>query len=87
MNFRTPNGILYFPCQIEAGQYLLYGFDGKAYITDGNYNRLEEVVPQGVALLDEGTSEVSFICEMQSEGKKQPLVTVRYITQGENQLQ
>jgi len=86
LNFRTPNGILYFPCQIEAGQHLLYGFDGKAYLADGNYNILEEVVPQGVAILDEGTSEVTFTCEMKGEGKKQPMVTVRYITQGKNLL-
>ena len=86
LNFRTPNGILYFPCRLEAGQYLLYGFDGKAYLTDGNYNILEEVVPRGVSYLDEGTSEVSFTCERWSEGKKQPIVTVRYITQGKDLL-
>ena len=86
LNFRTPNGILYFPCRLEAGQYLLYGFDGKAYLTDGNYNILEEVVPRGVSYLDEGTSEVSFTCERWGEGKKQPIVTVRYITQGKDLL-
>lgn len=86
LNFRTPNGILYLPCRIKAGQHLLFGFDGKAFITDCNYNTLEEVVPQGVALLDEGISEVTFTCEIHSEEEKLPLVTVRYITQGKDLL-
>lgn len=87
LSFRTANGILYFPCSLEAGQHLLYGFDGKVYLTDGNYNILEEMVPQGVSYLDEGTSEVSFTYEAQSESKKQPQVTVRYFTQGKNLIE
>jgi len=80
LNFRTPNGILYLPCTLQAGQFLIYNFDGTAYITDQNYNKIEEVVPQGVAILDEGTSEVNFRCEVKTGNKKIPHVTVRYIT-------
>jgi len=78
--FRTPNGILYFPCTIKSGQYLVYDFDGTAYITDLNFNKLEEVFPQGVSFLEEGSSEVSFTCEVKAEKEKNPDVTVRYIT-------
>lgn len=80
LNFRTPNGILYFPCTLKAGQYLIYDFDGTAYITDLNFNKIEEVQVQGVSFLDEGRSEVSFTCETKAEKGKSPEVTVRYIT-------
>ena len=80
LSFRTPNGILYFPCTIKSGQYLVYDFDGTAYITDLNFNKLEEVFPQGVSFLEEGSSEVSFTCEVKAEKEKNPDVTVRYIT-------
>ena len=80
LELRTPNGILYFPCTVKAGQYLVYDFDGTAYITDANFNKMEEVIPQGVSRLDEGVSEVSFKCTMIKEKEKQPEVTLRYIT-------
>ena len=38
--FRTPNGTLYFPCSIRAGQYLIYDFEGNACINDLNYNKI-----------------------------------------------
>ena len=83
LNISTPNGILYFPCTVKAGQFLIYDFDGTAYITDLNYNKIQEILPQGISLLEEGSSEVSFTCEVKSEDKKQPEVTVRFITRGE----
>ena len=82
LELRTPNGILYFPCTVEAGQYLVYDFDGTAYITDANFNKMEEILPQGVSRLDEGPSEVTFKCTMIKEKEKQPEVTLRYITRG-----
>lgn len=83
---RTENGILFFPCTLKAGQSLIYDFDGSARITDLNYNTLEKVVPQGVSYLPEGSSEVTFHCAMQLEGKKQPQVTVRFFTRGEPEI-
>lgn len=75
---KTPNGELRFPCTLQAGQFLLYGFDGKAYITDLNYNTLEEVYPQGASFLPEGRSEVSFSCEVHPQ-KRSPEVQLRYV--------
>lgn len=80
--FRTPNGILYLPCTIKAGELLIYDFDGSAYITDSNYRRIEIIEKQGVSWLDEGISEVSFKCDVKTEEKKTPFVTVKFITQG-----
>lgn len=85
LNFRTPNGILYLPCTLKAGQQLVYDFNGNAYITDANYNKIKEVEAQGVSYLDEGISEVSFRCEAKSEDKKTPQVTVRFFTRGDAQ--
>ena len=81
-SFRTPNGTLYLPCSVKAGQCLMYGFDGKAYVTDMNYYTLEEVTPMGVSVLDEGVSEVSFQCEVNTEGIK-PEVRLRFLTRGQ----
>ena len=86
LNLRTPNGTLYLPCAIKAGQYLIYDFDGTAYITDINYNKIKEVAAQGMSVLDEGSSDVSFSCEVKTEEKKSPQVTVRYITRGQADL-
>ena len=82
LNLKTPNGILYFPCSLQAGQFLVYDFDGTTYITDQNYNTIKEVIPQGVSLLNEGPSAVSFTCEVKPEGVKQPEVSVRFFTRG-----
>ncbi len=82
LELRTPNGILYFPCTVKAGQYLVFDFDGTAYVTDANFNTMEEILPQGVSILDEGPSEVSFKCKMKKEKEKQPEVTLRFITRG-----
>ena len=80
LNFRTPNGILYLPCSLKAGQHLVYDFNGSACVTDQNYNTITEVFPQGVSFLDEGTSEVTITCEVKPQDKQQPKVTVRYYT-------
>ena len=82
LNFRTPNGILYLPCTLKAGQHLVYDFNGTACITDQDFNIVNEVIPQGVSFLDEGLSEVSFTCEVKPQDKQQPSVTVRYYTHG-----
>ena len=80
LEFRTPNGILYLPCTLKANQYLILDFDGSAYITDMNFNKLQDVSVQGVSFLDEGESEVSLRCQVKGEGNKRPEVTVRYFT-------
>lgn len=78
--FTTPKGVIKFPCEISDRQYLLYTFDGKAVVTDKNYNVISEVIPQGNALLPAGTSAVAFSCEQTSEDT--PEVIIRYITKG-----
>ena len=80
IHLNLPNGDLYFPCTVKANQYLIYDFDGKAFITDQNYNKIEEILPQGVSYLEEGLSEVAFSCETKTEGNRSPMVTLRYIT-------
>ena len=81
--FRTPKGMLYFPCSIKAGQYLIYDFEGNACITDLNYNKIGDVTAEGVSVLEEGVSEVSFTCEVKTEERKKPEVTIRYYTHGD----
>lgn len=78
----TPNDTLRFPYTLKAGQFLFYDFDGKAYITDSNYNKIKEIETQGIISLNEGNSEVSFTCNVKTEEKKTPYVTVRFITRG-----
>ena len=79
-SFITPKGVIKFPCEISDRQYLLYTFDGKAVVTDKNYNVISEVTPQGNALLPAGSSAVAFSCEQISEDA--PEVIIRYITKG-----
>lgn len=83
-SFRTPTGTIQFPCEIQAGQYLLYDFHGNAIVTDRNYNTLAEVTPIGKATITEGTSAISFSCE--PYGEDLPEVEVRFQTQGEPEL-
>lgn len=75
---KTPQGVLFFPCTVQAGQFLLFGFDGKARITDLNFNTLDVLDPLGDSFLPEGASEVSFSCEVHPE-KKSPEVNIRYV--------
>ena len=82
--FNTPNGELVFPCTLKAGQYLNLDFDGAAYITDLNFNKIEKVEMQGNPFLNEGLSEVLFTCTMKPQEGKNPLVTVRYFTRNES---
>ena len=78
----TPNDTLRFPYTLKAGQFLFYDFDGTAYITDSNYNKIKEIETQGILYLNEGNSEVSFTCNVKTEEKKMPHVTLRFITRG-----
>ena len=77
-----PNDSLRLPVTLKAGQLLCYNFDGTAYITDSNYNKIKEIETQGVIFLKEGNSEVSFTCNVKTEEKKTPHVTLRFITRG-----
>ena len=82
---QTPNGTLYFPCTIKAGQFLIYDFEGNACITDFNYNKIANVTAEGESVLAEGDSMVSFNCEVKIEERKKPEVTLRYYTHGDAQ--
>ena len=77
--------MLSFPCTIKAGQYLIYDFEGTACITDLNYNKLGDVTAEGVSVLDEGVSEVTFTCKVKTEERKKPDVAIRYYTHGKAQ--
>lgn len=79
--FITSEGVIKFPCQVKEHQYLLYTFDGKAVVTDKNYNVLQEVTPEGDTTLPSGTSAVSFSCSLISEDA--PDVVIRFMTKGE----
>lgn len=79
--FTTPEGVIKFPCTVKEHQYLLYTFDGKAVVTDKNYNVVQTVVPEGEALMPAGTSAVSFSCSLISEDA--PDVVIRFMTLGE----
>ncbi len=78
--FNTPNGELFFPCTLNASQYLILDFDGAAYITDLNFNKIKEFEIQGIPFLDEGVSEVSFTCTAKPQEGKMPYLTVRFAT-------
>lgn len=78
--FMTEKGTVSFPCRVEAGQYLLYGFDGKATVTDKNYNVIETVSPEGASEVPAGDSHVAFSCD--KEPDSDPEVIVRFITRG-----
>lgn len=78
--FMTHKGVILFPCTVKEGQYLLYGFDGTAQVTDKNFNILEIVSPQGEAQLPSGSSHVAFSCNKSDDDY--PDVLVRFITRG-----
>lgn len=81
--FATEGGTIRFPCEIRDGQYLLYDLDGKAAVTDKNYNVIENVTPVGSASLPRGTSSVSFTCG--HERDEEPDVILRFLTRGEGE--
>jgi len=83
-SFTTQNGVIRFNCEVKEGQYLLFDKDGKAVVTDKNYNTIQTVESEGKALLPVGQSAVSFSCEI-AKADDAPEVTVRYITYGEGQ--
>ena len=76
----TQNGRVTFGCTVEDSQYLLYSNDGKAYVTDKNYNNISEATVTGDITLAEGTSAISFVCEHDRDDT--PEVAVRFITYG-----
>lgn len=78
--FNTQNGVIKFPCEISDKQYLLYTFDGKAVVTDKNYNIIQTVQPEGNASLPAGTTTVAFSCEL--VGDEIPDIVVKHITRG-----
>ena len=78
--FMTEKGTISFPCRIQEGQYLLYGFDGKAVVTDKNFNTLTQVTPEGSSELLTGDTHVAFSCE--KEADTDPEVIVRFIARG-----
>lgn len=80
LSFTTPGGTVKFPCKVEEGQYLLYNFDGKATVTDKNYNVIEVVNVEGELQLPEVSSPISFSCE--TGVGETPEVVIRYITRG-----
>ena len=82
--FNTQSHAIKFPCTLSENQYLLYSFDGKAYVTDSNYNVISEVNPEGTAHLSGESPAVAFSCQLLTDDA--PTVVVRYITKGEPEL-
>ena len=74
----TATDTLLLPCAVKAGQYLLCDFDGVAKVTDADYRTLQEFTMDKVLTLDEGETQVTFLCEVKGD-KKPPEVTVRYL--------
>lgn len=70
---------LLFPCTLKPNQFLVYDFDSRAYITDQDFNVIEEVNPVGQAVLPAGRTEVSFSCKVPNK-KNRPEVNLRYMT-------
>lgn len=77
-SFTTPLGVVKIEGTLQADQYILLDHQGKAVLTDQNYNLLSELNVQGKALLPKGASGVSFACEVAGDGR--PDVVVRYQT-------
>lgn len=78
----TEKGLALFATTIAPGQRLIYTDGDNARLVDANYNTLEEIPLEGLAMLPEGKSEVYFICEADPEGDR-PEVILRYVTHGE----
>ncbi|MBX3256451.1 MAG: hypothetical protein KF862_20105 [Chitinophagaceae bacterium] len=77
-SFTTPLGVVKIEGQLQANQYILLDHQGRATLTDKNYNVLSELNVLGKALLSKGASAVSFACE--ADGDSRPDVVVRYQT-------
>lgn len=78
--FTTSTGKVQYPCTVEDGQYLLVDLDGKALVTDKNYNTVLQVEPVGEVALAHGQNAISFSCGFDRE--EAPDVLVRFITRG-----
>lgn len=75
--FYNATGVLQFQTTVKGGQYLL--FDGwKAFVTDKNYNKLQECPYIGNCHVEKGTAQLSFGCSF--GGDEGPEVKVRVIT-------
>ncbi|GAB3346899.1 hypothetical protein GCM10027566_00300 [Arachidicoccus ginsenosidivorans] len=77
-SIRTPLGTLKIIGKATAGQYILLNRQGKAILTDKNYNTISTLDVQGKALLPKGNCAVSFGCEV--EGDTKPDLVIRYET-------
>lgn len=78
--FYTDAGAVTFECKVEEGQYLLYGWDGSAVVTDKNYNVVSAAAKIGDAVLEAGNVHIGFAC---GKGEYEtPEVEVRFITRG-----
>jgi len=71
-------GVVKIEGTLQTNQYILLDHQGKATLTDQNYNVLSELNVQGKALLPKGASGVSFACEQ--TGDTRPDVVIRYQT-------
>ena len=83
----SSQGRFTFPGTIEAGQYLIFDLNhnGKACITDLNYNTIKEIMPIGIQpKLSEGDNLISFECPFVGKGEQMPMVSVRYLSTGES---
>ena len=76
----TTQGLVMFPCVVKPDQCLLYDFGETARVVDADYNIITEVAIEGLPELDEGGSEVYFLCEVDPEAGQFPVVTLRYAT-------
>ena len=79
--FKTASSTVKFNCEVDDGQYLILGFDGKAEITDKNYKTIETVKPQGEFTVPAGTSAIAFSCDHDKDCC--PDVIVRFMTRGQ----
>lgn len=78
--FYNTTGVLQFQTSVKGGQYLL--FDGeKAFVTDRNYNKLQECPYIGSCLVEKGSAQLSFGCSF--GGEEGPEVKVKVITKAE----
>lgn len=82
----TSRGLVMFPCALKPGQRLLYDFGETACVVDADYHKLEEFLVEGLAELDEGDSEVYFLCEVNPALKKRPVVSLRYLTRSQQMM-
>lgn len=82
----TNRGLVMFPCALKPGQRLLYNFGDIAWVVDADYHKLEEVLIEGLAELDEGSNEVYFLCEVDPSLKKRPEVSLRYLTRSQQMM-